>query len=55
VAASRPPPLRRVRRQGLIIAPADAPHLASGIDIGGTFTDLILYEQDGGTYRSHSS
>ena len=33
--------------------PADAPHLALGIDIGGTFTDLILYEQNGGTYKSH--
>ena len=33
--------------------PADAPHLALGIDIGGTFTDLIVYEQNGGTYKSH--
>lgn len=32
---------------------ADAPQFSLGIDIGGTFTDLVVYEEAGGTYRSH--
>ena len=34
---------------------AKAPHRIAGIDIGGTFTDLLLYEQDGARACVHAA
>jgi N-methylhydantoinase A len=33
--------------------PAAAPNHSLGIDIGGTFTDLVLYDETQGSYHSH--
>jgi N-methylhydantoinase A len=32
---------------------AASPYYSLGIDIGGTFTDLVLYDEERGSYRSH--
>jgi hypothetical protein len=47
-------PTRRKRLAGRADAmQAASPYYSLGIDIGGTFTDLVVYDEERGSYRSH--